>query len=79
MLMGTGAAYSLSQKQKINTRSSTETELVATDDMLPQVLWKKYFLDEQGVNAKHVVYQDNTSAQKLEINGRMSSGNEPNT
>ena len=62
------------QKQKINTRSSTETELVATDDMLPQVLWTKYFLDEQGVKAQHAVYQDNTSAQRLETNRGMSSG-----
>ena len=74
MSMGVGGAYSSSQKQKINTRSSTETELVATDDMLPQVLWTKYFLDEQDVRAEHVLYQDNTSAQRLEVNGRMSSG-----
>ena len=72
--MGGGAIYSSSQKQKINTRSSTETELVAADDMLPQVLWTKYFLEEQGVIANHVLYQDNTSAQRLETNGKMSSG-----
>ena len=42
--------------------------------MLPQVLWSKYFLDEQGVQANHIVYQDNTSAQRLETNGRLSSG-----
>ena len=74
MSMGSGAIYSSSQKQKINTRSSTETELVAADDMLPQVLWTKYFLEEQGVPANHILYQDNTSAQRLETNGKMSSG-----
>jgi len=74
MSMGSGSIYSSSQKQKINTRSSTEMELVAVDDMLPQILWSKYFLDEQGVQANHIVYQDNTSAQRLETNGRLSSG-----
>ena len=74
MSLGRGTTYGSSQKQKINTRSSTETELVAVDDMLPQVLWTKYFLDEQGIDAEHIVYQDNTSAQKLEVNGRTSSG-----
>ena len=75
MSMGSGAIYSLLQKQKINTRSSTEMELVAADDMLPQVLWTKYFLEEQGMFANHILYQDNTSAQRLEMNGKMSSGN----
>ena len=42
--------------------------------MLPQVLWTKYFLDEQGVEEEHIVYQDNTSAQRLENNGKISSG-----
>ena len=74
MSLGKGSIYSTSNKQKNNTRSSTETELVATDDTLPQVLWSKYFMDEQGIDADHILYQDNTSAQKLEVNGRMSSG-----
>ena len=74
MSLGRGSVYGSSQKQKINTRSSTETELVAVDDMLPQVLWTKYFLDEQGISAEHIMYQDNTSAQRLETNGRTSSG-----
>ena len=54
MLLGRGAIYSLSQTRKINTRSSTETELVAADNMLPQVLWSKNFLEEQGVLANHI-------------------------
>ena len=39
MSMGRGSVYFTSTKQKINTRSSTETELVAVHDALPQVLW----------------------------------------
>jgi hypothetical protein len=48
MLLGTGAAYSASKKQKLNTKSSTESELVGIDDMIPQVLWTKYFMEAQG-------------------------------
>jgi hypothetical protein len=39
MTMGKGAAYSSSSKQKINTRSLMETELVGVNDVLGQVLW----------------------------------------
>jgi len=46
--LGRGAMYSTSTRQKLNTRSSTESELVAMNDVLPQVLWTRYFLREQG-------------------------------
>ena len=39
MTLGEGAVISMSKKQKINTRSSTETELVAADDFMPVILW----------------------------------------
>ena len=42
--------------------------------MLPQVLWTEYFFDKQGITANHIMYQDNTSAQKLETNRKISSG-----
>ena len=74
MSMGTGSIYSTSQKQKINTKSSTETEVVATDDVLPQVIWTMYFLTHQGYKCEHIVMQDNESAIKLEENGQASSG-----
>ena len=38
---------SLLQKQKINTKSSTETELIGVDEALPQMLWTKSFLKEE--------------------------------
>jgi hypothetical protein len=44
MSMGKGAAYATSIKQKLNTKSSTEAELVSTNDVMPQVLWTRYFL-----------------------------------
>ncbi len=48
MSMGTGATYSTSKKQKLNTKSSTEAELVGVDDVLPQAIWTKYFMEAQG-------------------------------
>jgi hypothetical protein len=43
--LGTGAACSTSKKQKLNTKSSTEAELVGIDDVLPQALWTKHFME----------------------------------
>ena len=39
MTFGHGAVTSFSQKQKLNTKHSTEAELVGVDDALPEVLW----------------------------------------
>ena len=75
MLMRRGALYSASSKQKLNTKSSTKAELVGLDDLMPQILWMRYFLEAQGMKVSdNVIYQDNQSAMKLEKNGRASSG-----
>ena len=75
MSMGKGAITSLSRKQKLNTRSSTEAELVAVDDCMAQVLWTKYFLEAQGYEMKaHIILQDNESSIRLENNGHKSMG-----
>jgi hypothetical protein len=75
MSLGKGSIYSTSTTQKINTRSSTEAELVGVNDVMPQILWTKYFLEEQGFNIRNnIIYQDNTSAILMEENGRTSSG-----
>ena len=72
--MGTGSVFSGSWKQKLVTRSSTESEVVGVYDVLPQILWTKKFLEEQGVRIKEtVLYQDNMSSMLLERNGRHSS------
>ena len=44
MSMGRGSVYNTSPKQKLNTKRSTKTEAVATDDCVPQIMWTKYFL-----------------------------------
>ena len=72
--LGKGSIISTSTKQKINTRSSTETELVAADDLMPHVCWTNYFLDCQGYNIDStIMFQGNQSAILLENNGKKSS------
>ena len=73
--LGKGAAQSVSAKQKINTRSSTESELVSNDDILSKVQWSKLFMEAQDQKIKdNVIYRDNQSTMKLEQNGKASSG-----
>ena len=75
MMLGKGAVYSTSIKQKLNATSSTEAEVIGTADILPQVMWTSYFLGSQGYKpGRCIVYQDNMSAQLLETNGQRSVG-----
>ena len=70
-----GAIQSISRKQKLNTKSSTESELVGADDASIMILWTKLFMEEQGYPIKkNILYQDNKSAILLETNGKRSSG-----
>ena len=72
---GRGAIMSKSSKQKINTKSSTEAELVGASDYLPHAIWAKKFMSAQGYDIEHsILYQDNQSAMKIENNGRRSCG-----
>jgi hypothetical protein len=75
MLLGSGAIQSISTKQKVNSRSSTEAELISVDDAIGKILWTKMFLEAQGFEVKaNVVFRDNQSSMKLEANGKASSG-----
>jgi hypothetical protein len=72
---GRGAVMSKCSKQKINTKSSTEAELVGASDYLPYPIWGKKFLEAQGyVLEENVFYQDNQSAIRFQKNGRRLSG-----
>ena len=48
--MGRGFPIVSSTKQKFNTKSSTDTEIVDIDDFMPAILWTRYFVAEQGYN-----------------------------
>ena len=75
MSMGIGGIVCKSTKQKLNTKSSTEAELVGASDYLPNTIWMKNFLEAQGHKiTENVLGQDNESAIKLEKNGRTSAG-----
>jgi hypothetical protein len=72
--LGKGMFSTTSGKQKMNTRSLTEAELVGVDDMMAKVLWTQYFLKAQGYNVgPAMVAQDNKSSILLEMNGMKSS------
>ena len=74
LTLGRGFPIVNSTKQKLNTRSSTESELVGVDDMMPTILWARYFLKAQGYDVTdNIIYQDNQSAILLEKNGKASS------
>jgi len=45
-----GRMHTSSCKQKLNTKSSTEAELVSSDDAIGQILLTKHLLAAQGVH-----------------------------
>ena len=64
---GRGSIISILKKQKLNTKSSTEAELIGAEDATPQMLWTRYFLEAQGYRTdKNILYQENMSAVLLE-------------
>ncbi len=70
-----GATTSYSRKVKLNTRSSTETELYMADMFMPEILWSLHLIQAQGYEVECVgLYQDNIITQLLIKNGKMSSG-----
>ena len=68
---------------QVNTKSSTEAELIRVDDAMTFVMWMKHFFQSQVKDlndpklnqyGKHIIIkQDNTSAIQLERNGWKSS------
>ncbi len=74
MIMGMGFPLDKSTKHKLNTRSSTESEIVAVDDLIPQILWVRLFLKAQRFAVSdNILHQDNKSAMLLEMNEQDSS------
>ena len=85
LTFGRGAVFSLSNKQKVNTTSSTVAEIVGVEDAMNFVMWVKLYIEQQVVNLPmksiikrlgaqlSVLQQGNTSSIKLEANGKRSS------
>jgi hypothetical protein len=72
--LGSGFPIVSSTKQKLNTRSSTETDIVGADNFMPDICWTWYFMKAQGYGVKdNVLFQDNKSSIILEKNGKASS------
>jgi hypothetical protein len=75
LTMGRGFPISVLAKQKLNTRSSTESVLVGANDMMPIICWTCYFLLSQGYGIiENLLLQDNKSLILLEQNGKALSG-----
>jgi hypothetical protein len=63
------------KKQTLNVKSSTEGEVVGVSDFLPNMIWTRMFLQEQGFTLDdNTLYQDNQSAMKILLNGKKSAG-----
>ena len=61
--------------KKVNTKSSTEAELVGASNFVSHTMWTTWFLKDQGyIVESNIFYQDNQSAILLEKNGRGSCG-----
>ena len=69
---GTGVVDTKSTKQKMNTRSSTETEYVGTSEYMPKNIYFEMLMGELGYKLKNYIAKDNESEIKLLKNGRDS-------
>ena len=70
-----GALISGSMRQKLNTRSRPEAELVGTDDFMSKIVWTGAFLKMQGLRLqRNILFQDNNSTILLETKGNSSVG-----
>jgi histone deacetylase 1/2 len=69
-----GSIFVKSVKQKLMTKSSTESELVAASELLPQTIHIREFLICQGYKMNEaIIYQDNKSTIALIKKGRSTA------
>ena len=62
-----GALFSKASKLKLNSKLSTEAELIVTSEVLHQILWTRYFLEDKGYTIRNNdLFQDNQSAIQME-------------
>ena len=69
---GTGIIDQKSSKQKMNTRSSTETEHVGTSEYLPKPVFFELFMGAQGYKPHTILAKDNESEIRMLVNGKAS-------
>ena len=62
---GWGALLTKCQKQKLNTKSSIEGEIVGVSDHLPNIFWARIFLLDRILIEINILYQDNQSSTKI--------------
>jgi uncharacterized protein YcgI (DUF1989 family) len=74
LTLGKGTMPSILCKQKINTRSLTESKLVGIDDVIAKMLRTKLMIEAHGFKVKNIAHHNNTSSMKLEAIGKSSSG-----
>ena len=67
MTWGQGSVISASRKQKLNTTSSCEAELVAANDAMGPLMWTKLFLQRQGCNVWARQHECNSFGEKWEV------------
>ena len=59
----------------MNTRSSTEVEVVAADEIVSPMIWTQLFLKAKGYPVKeNILYYDNKSVMLLKTNRSESAG-----
>jgi hypothetical protein len=72
--LGKGPIYAGSTRQRINTKSSTEAELVGVSDYTGQVIFTRAFLEALGYDIGPAqIEQDNQATLALIRNGRSNS------
>ena len=72
--VGKGVIHIKTNKQKLNTKSSTETELLVASNYIPWTVWITKVLFEQGYIVDNMFCQENESVIKMEKYGLKSCG-----
>ena len=71
MSLGIGTLHFKATAQKLNSKIYTESEVVGLSKYLPYNIWMINFISAQGYKIKNnIIYQDNQSSIKMEMNGR---------
>ena len=53
MSLGQSVVYAASFMQRLNTTSTTESELVGVSDAMPKKIWVRYFMEVQRYNVQN--------------------------